>query len=271
MNKFVYINSQNEEVNFLGEDIIITNADDIYSNSWKTETVYNKICGFKKKTSNYKIGIAICKKNTSEIFNSISDIFEKDIIKKEPGTLVCDDWYIKGYFTEKKVSSYIKMANYIAYEYAFTPDEASWHKECRYVYRINDKEKSDRGLNYPYDFPYDYISEISSSNLNNLSAFDADFIMTVYGPVIDPKVLINNHIYQIFGEITGNEYITINSKEKTIIRTAENGEKINEFANQNKESRIFENIPSGSNTIIINPNANVDIVLLYERSDPEWS
>ena len=44
--------------------------------------------------------------------------------------------------------------------------------------------------------------------------------MIIYGPCADPKIMIEGNTYQIFETLEKNEYITIDSQKKTIVKNA---------------------------------------------------
>lgn len=271
MRKFYYVNSKNEKIDFT--ELVLKDASSIFSRGWNTDTSYNKIIGFNKKTTTYSIKLNIIGANAYDMANYILNVVEKDVILQKHGKLVCDDWYIYGYITKSKNSEFKKSSNAIGLELTFITDSTFWNKEDLYVFRLNDTGSGaeQRGLGYEYDYPYDYLSPISSELLTNENFIDSPAIITIYGPVDTPKVIINGHTYEVDVELGSQEYLVINGIEKTVIRTTRNGEKINEFSKRNKDSYIFQKIAPGDNNVIIRPECNVDIVLLNERGEPEWT
>lgn len=271
MRNLYYINSKNERIDFTNS-LIVKDASALFGRAWNTDTSYNKIIGFNKKTTNYSFKIEIIDKNAFDIANNILNVAEKDVILQKPGKLYCDDWYINGYIIKSKNTGYSKKSNHISLDLTFITDSVFWNKEDLYVFRINDagSDATQRGLGYKYDYPFDYLSPISSELLTNENFIDSPAIITIYGPADKPKVIIGGHIYQVKVVLDTQEYLVINGYDKTIVKTTRNGEKINEFANRNKESYIFQKIAPGDNTVIITPECNVDIVLLSERGEPEW-
>ena len=67
-----------------------------------------------------------------------------------------------------------------------------------------------------------------------------------------------------------NEFLTIDSVLKTIVLTKRDGSTENCFNYRNKDSYIFEKIPSGTSNIS-SGNFNFEITLLEERSEPKWT
>lgn len=272
MRKLTYINSKNEKIE-LSNAVIVKDAGALFGRNWSAETSYNKIIGFTKKIINYSLTVTIVGDDAYDKANKLLDVFEKDIILQKAGRLICDDWYIDGYITKSSNSEYNKKSQLISLKLTFTTDLKSWIKESLYVYRKGDSGAGAirRGLGYEYDYPYDFLSPISSELLINENYIESPAIIKIYGAVIDPKVAIGGHVYQVFTTLLDNEYLIINAYDKTITKVGRNGVKTNEFANRNKDSYIFEKIPVGANNVIITPEANVDIILLNERGEPEWT
>ncbi|MBQ0113625.1 MAG: hypothetical protein KBT03_10880 [Bacteroidales bacterium] len=270
MRKLVYTNSRNESID-LTKYVIVSDAASLFSRSWNSETSQNKLIGFSKKVATYSITLDVIGKDSTEKANHILNVLEKDVIFQKSGTLKCDDWYLKGYFVKSSTGNYVKFSNRITLKLTFTSDLNYWIKESLYIYRKNDEQTSDRGLGYAYDFPYDYLSPISSAILTNSNFMDSPFIMTIYGAVVNPKVIIGGHVYEVETTLDSNEYLIINAYDKTITKVKKNGERVNEFALRNKESYIFQKIAPGDNTVIINPLCNVDVVVMSERGEPEWT
>lgn len=268
-----YINNQNESVD-LTEYLVVTDASALFGRSWNAETLStsNKIVGFSKKNQNFSIKLCVYGDDAEEKLTSILNIFEKDIVINKKGKLICNGWTIEGNIQQSTTNTYLKTANMVNMTVKFITDSYFWNKEQLYVHRIYDIEPgaTNRGLGYEYDYPYDFLSPISSETLSNDGFTDTPFKIVVYGPVVNPSIAIGGHVYQVFTVVEQNEYLVIDGQNKTITRVTRRGEKINEFARRNKQSYIFQKIPAGDNPVVILPECNVDIVLLKERSEPEW-
>ena len=197
-------------------------------------------------------------------------MIEKDIAAVKAGTLKYGQWYLPGYFTNKKTNGFYKCSNSIKMTLEFITDVDKWRRENHFTYRVNDEAVEERGLGYSYGYPYDFLSSINAQNLYNHSYTDSNFILNVYGPAINPAVTIAGSVYKVETELLKNEYLTINTKDKTIIKTAVKGEKVNEYANRSLDSYIFKKIPVGMNSVAVTPNCNFDIIVIEERSEPTW-
>lgn len=99
----------------------------------------------------------------------------------------------------------------------------------------------------------------------------SNFELIIYGPCTDPKITINNYPYQIFDTLSAGEYITVNSRAKTVTKNLGNGTMQNIFEKRAKDKSIFEPIPSGSLAVNWNGEFGFDFTVFKERSVPKWS
>lgn len=93
-------------------------------------------------------------------------------------------------------------------------------KDVTRVFGVSSTEKqSSEGLDYSYDFPFDF----SQSSANNLLKTDAfvpfDFTIIFSGPCTTPYVQIGDNIYRVYTTLLENEYLTIDSLNKKIYKT----------------------------------------------------
>jgi phage-related protein len=94
--------------------------------------------------------------------------------------------------------------------------------------------------------------------------------MIIFGPCSAPTVYVSGHAYTVNCDAELGEYITIDSVEKTVTKTAIDGTTTNVFNLRGRESYIFEKIGAGANTVVWDGGYGVDIILMEERSEPKW-
>ena len=95
---------------------------------------------------------------------------------------------------------------------------------------VLDKEVTTKNLDYPFDYSYDYLNSLHERRINNTGFVGSEFEIVIYGAVTNPIIIyIGGHAYEVCCEISNNEYLTINSRTKTIVLTRYNGEKVNCF------------------------------------------
>ena len=104
------------------------------------------------------------------------------------------------------------------------------------------------------------------------------FQMVIYGPVSNPQLTLGGNRYALNMEIPSGSYVTVTSiaGRRTIVMTAENGDKTNVFdkgrrgTGLNGGEYIFQPIPPGDSTVEWN-GFGVDLTVYAEESEPPWS
>lgn len=150
-------------------------------------------------------------------------------------------------------------------------DRPVWIKERKYEFvKSIDGKISSPYLDYPHDYPYDYMGTVKGTgNIINGGLQACDFKWIIYGPCTNPRILIDGNPYEVKTVVSDREYLTIDSRENTVVRTRLNGFNVNEFNNRQKEPSIFTRIPVGNSNITWDGNFGHDLILFMERSEPE--
>lgn len=279
---FRYVNHLNETLTDMDSKVWV-NESDLHDYEWDTITQSDKISGFTRGITQKSLPLRIIADTEEEkwqILNQIYEIAEKDILSKSYGKFWVGDYYFKCYVLKTKKSDYRKRAfRYAANEITLVSDYPYWIKETVHVFLRRDDDSSGgdapivttkRNFDYNYDFPYDYLSAEGVRKLYNPSFTASNFRMIIYGSAHNPQVKIGDYTYQVNVDLLSSEYITIDSVEKTIIKTKFDGTKENVFGDRNKESYIFQKIEAGNNSVIWDGSFRFDVVLFDERSEPLW-
>ena len=88
---------------------------------------------------------------------------------------------------------------------------------------------------------------------------------------MNPKIHIAGHTYEVNCEIGADEYLTIDSLDKTIVLKKNDGTTVNCFNLRNRDSYIFQTIPQGKNVVLWDNSFGFDVILFEERSEPKWT
>lgn len=129
-------------------------------------------------------------------------------------------------------------------------------------------DKNSPNLDYNYDYSYE-TPGIRTWNLDHYAT--SEFKLTIYGYCENPRILVNGYPYQIFGTVEENEFLVIDSREKTVTHYLNNGTTENWFDFRNKENSVFEPLPSGNLTLTWDGTYGFDILAYLERSEPRWT
>lgn len=273
LEKLRYINHINETLDF-GTDKLFVNENELRDFEWSVTSVNDKISGFKKGIVTKAIPVIIKCKSAAEgieIRNKLFEVFEKDVRTQKHGKIVIGDYYLRCYVTGSKKAEYLISKSYMELELTVQTDYPEWTKESTIAFR-GDPESGAAFLDYSFDFPFDYKNGLEIETINNTDFVASNFRIVICGKAENPAIFIGGHEYSVDVYIEKGEYLTIDSIDKTVILTRNNGEKVNCFNLRNKNSYIFEKIPPGSSYVSTSIKGLIfDITLLEERSEPKWT
>jgi hypothetical protein len=271
LEKLQYINHIGEAIQF-GNNGLFVNKNDLHDFAWSVTSKNDRISAFRKGVVKKTIPVLIACNTEEEGIkarNRIFEVMEKDVLAMKHGKIIINGYYLKCFITGSKKKEYLKNKKVMQFSLSVQTDFPMWVKETTTTFNYG-KGSQGTNLDFNNDFPYDYTSNLLGQSLNNTAFVPVEFRMNIYGPCINPKVTIAGHEYEVAKEFQANEYLTIDSREKTIILTHTDGTKENCFNLRNKESYIFEKIPVGVSQVSNNGAFKFDMVLLEERGEPKW-
>lgn len=268
-----FINHVNEELIF-GKGGVFVNYSDLHDYRWQYTADGDKISVFKRGIVTKNIPVVVACQNADDgisIINQLMEYSEKDILVKQPGRLVVGQYYLPCYITGSAKSDYLAKRGYMIATLEVVTDQPAWIKETKFSFNYGGgHHSSGTDMDFNSDFPFDYSNPLSSQMVENPGFTGSDFRMVIYGECEDPHIGVGEHLYEVDCTIGPHEYLTIDSKKKTIILTKQNGTTENKFRYRNRESYIFEKIPSGETLVSWDGDYKFDIILYEERSEPKW-
>lgn len=268
LDRLTYVSSIGNTIEFGNpESHILINTNNLRDYGWSYSQSYKHITEFSKNLSSKTLPILIYGSDVKSIADNLFETIENDVLLKKYGRLYSGDYYISGYFTGSSKTSYT-ADGFLKLNLTFVTDRPYWVRETSYQYRPDSEELE--GLSYPYGYPYDFLASVSAQDIINPSFTDQNIRLIIYGECVNPVVMIDDHIYGVNVMIDENEYVTIDTAEKTIVLTRQDGTSENVFNARNRNYYIFQKITKGKHTISVLPVTNVDLTILEERSEPKW-
>lgn len=272
LEEIIYINHLNEAL-FFNTSKIFVQTSDLHDFVWDTNSKNDKISGFKRGIKPKSISIVIkgsTEKECSELCNRLFEVMEKDILAVKPGKLFVGDYYLKCFVVSSQKTEYIRTQGILKTTLKITTQHPFWIKEKKTTFGYGNGTTG-TNLDYNRDFPSDYSSNMLGTELNNTNFVESNFLINIYGACEEPRITIGGHIYEVSASVGANEFLTIDSINKTIILTHEDGNRENCFNLRNKDSYIFQKIPAGVSKVSSNTVFKFDVILLEERSEPKWT
>lgn len=150
-------------------------------------------------------------------------------------------------------------------------DDPVWRHSDSYNISFSD-ETAYQYLDFPYDFKYDYKGVLPGyTSIDNESTEPADYILTIHGPAVNPKVVINGIPVGAYVALGSAQDLVISTKDKTVTKVygtiAEN-----QFNNRYKgDVSMFTKLPVGTVSMLWSGQFDFDIEVVEERREPAWS
>lgn len=274
--KIRYTNSQGEVVDLLNFQTRLKDAN-FHNYTWEYDRVIRNygvgITRFRKSEKEYEASIIFRgDANTrKENLNHFLEVAEKDIIRMTPGRIIYEDYYIDAFVISSSTYPY-NGAEWTQKDVIFLCPNPFWiHEESRSFPPIPSSSKGEAYLDYEHDYPYDYTMPYGGDVIWNVDHYaPCEFLMTVFGPAADPRVLINGHPYQIYTTLDTNEYLQIDSRENKVIKYLANGIQQDIYDLRAKQESVFDPITPGNISVVWPGEFGFDLTLFCERSEPRW-
>ena len=273
LDKFIYENHLGQRFEGLPNGVYL-NYSDLRDYSWSYDTINNRISRFYRGITSRKIPLVVYGNSGDEAvsaMNRLHELAEVDIVAKIPGKIFVGDYYTRGYITGSVKSNYLIRRKYCKIELTLTSDDPAWYREHLYRFMPTPSTDVGEGFDYPFGYPYDYsIKSKTTQNIECNSISGNEFRLAVYGSVTNPYIKIGGHEYSVKGAIGIGETLLIDSLRKKITLTSQVGQEHNWFDNRNRDSYIFEPIPTGYHTVSWDGSFGFDLTVIEKRSEPRW-
>lgn len=274
LEKIIFRNHLGEEIES-GQGGFYVNSNDLRDYTWSYEESSDRIVGFKRGVVKKSIPIVILTENEEKavcLKNWITTLSEKDVCDMNPGRIIINGCYMRGYIYESKKTKYYYNKRFLQSTLKFVSDEPQWVTESTKAFHPVGSDTGYPHLDYPYDYDYDYAPDIISVGHINLDHYaPCKYLLKIYGPAINPAVTIGGIVRQVYTTLEAGQYLLIDSRDKTVKRVLNDGSVLNEFDNRRRGTKsIFEPITPGMNGVTWNNAFGFDLTLFIERSEPEW-
>lgn len=272
-----YVSSNRKEYNLIGDKMRSTSGV-FHDYEWDPETVSqkmgDKVTGFTKKAKTYSLTLTVRGKleERKSLIDELTDEFEHDIINITPGRIYFGEWYIDCYIKNKTTGISGTWNNWTELSVGIYCPYPSWiREESRLFTAVLPETEQGIYLDYEYDYNYDYTMPYGGDVIWQVDHFaPCEFLMTIFGPCTDPRVVINRKIYQVYVTLAENDYLQIDSRENTVIKYAANGIQQDIYDLRAKQESIFDPITPGNIRVVWPGDFGFDLTLYCERSEPRW-
>ena len=207
----------------------------------------------------------------AEAAEKLFTIANRDVVYKKIGKLYFKDQYLNCYIVGSQYEN-AERARIVRKTMGVYAPKPIWITEAsRSFLKIRGSGGTEEYLDYEYDYEYDYSTPTDGSEIWEVDHFaPCEFLMTIFGPVSNPRILINGYPYEVYTELGSNDYLQIDSRNNKVIKYLSNGTRQDMYNYRAKQQSIFEPITPGNITVMWPGTYGFDLTLFCERSEPKW-
>ena len=126
-------------------------------------------------------------------------------------------------------------------------------------------------MDFPEDFSFDFSPTKKGTAVWEVDhIIPSDFELIIYGPCVNPRILVNEYPYEVYVTLERNEYLIIDSRTNTVMRYLQNGTAQSAFNERSLENSVFKRIPEGLLNINWSGEFGFDLTLFLNRREPPW-
>lgn len=289
MLNFKYISSRGNEYNLLTEASMITecNAFDYKFNPVTFGKKYGaKIFGFEMEMKTFDAVLYVFGNNRKTLINNLIADFDYDVMTQAAGTFICNGYSIKGYSVGgSDASNNSGSLLWDSFKRSFICEYPFWSKQTFFKLFADTAvtpEWADIKDYLPVspdgkaDYEWDYMTHIGKNgSFVNTDLTGSEWVIVINGETENPEIRIGDNIIKMNITVGSGEYLTIDSRTKTITLTRAGGTVENAYGYRDVSVDIFKRIPPGTIPVYWNDdeqgNFSWTLTTYDERTAPLWN
>lgn len=262
-----YVSSSGEEVP-LSSDGAVCSVTDLMEWAYDVDDSNGRIRGFTKDVDTVKIPVTAYSKGVAARIYRVTSRDRRDV---SPGRLYAGDWYVECFITGASYENWWDERGLMKIQLSVTVEEHVWHKDTT---KVITSRGDASGLDFVYDFPYDFGFTSTSVTVDNDGFEDADLLIRVYGPCTSPIVTVGGNEYGADVELLSGEYLEISTADKTLVITRYDGDKENAFPDilgeymEGSGSYVFQKLQPGLAEVTWSGSYDLDVVVVQNADQP---
>ena len=284
-----YISSRGTEYDLLTDDRFVTecNAFDYEFTPVTFGKKYgSKVYGFEMEQKEIEATFYVFGENRKAQINELIAAFDYDVLNEKSGTLVCNGYSIPAYSISASDSSNNSSSLlWDTFTRRFLCPYPFWSKQTLFelfqdsstsIEWTDIKDYLPVSENGKADYEWDYMTHVGKNGeLVNEALTGSDYVIVINGATEVPSITIGDLTITLDVAIDEHEYITIDSRAKTITLTYADGTTENIFGSRDVSVDIFQKIPYGTIPVYWDDEGTGEyswtIALYDERTAPLWN
>lgn len=230
---------------------------------------------FRRKSKEYELVLDF-RGNQEERADAAEEflkITNRDIINEKMGRLYFKNHYLNCYVISSEYKN-VGRARVVQKTYGIYAPRPVWITEEKRLFQkiVGNSGETGDFLDYEHDYNYDYTMPYSGDVIWQVDHYaPCEYEMIIYGPCVDPRIVINGHIYQVYVTLDENDYLKINSRENSVVQYLANGTQRDLYDYRVKiTGSLFDLITPGNVRVVWSGEFGFDLTLFCERSEPRW-
>ena len=251
---------------------------------WTYETGVRSIRGQSKPVREVSVSITFASYDDADAFASACN---GDVAAGTPGRITTgiiesalntSPWYARAYITDMSFDT-ITPTCIVCSATVVLLDGGVWYRDSSTILSKSSAGSSYDYLDYPHGYDYDFLGMTTTDDIvvESSSTDSVDIRIVVQGPAVNPYVMIDGNRYEVDDTIDAGWTITIDTREKTIIKSSDTGIVTNDFAlgvrgdGVGSGTYVFERLRVGRHTVAWSSSGNIEVTVYDERCLPPWS
>ena len=280
-----YIASNGTEYDLLTDDHFVTECNAF--NYGFTPITFgkrygSKVYGFEMPQKEINATLYAFGVDRKNFINELIAEFDKDVLAMTPGTLVCNGYSIPAYCISQEDCT-VNTSNLLwdSFKRTFLCPYPFWSKQSfnkLFVTSATEPEWEDIKDYVPVsengkaDYMFDYMTHTGKNDsFTNEDLTGSEYVLVINGSASLPEIRIGDLTISMNLNILTDEFLTIDSRAKTIVLTHADGTTENAFGYRDVSVDIFQKIPKGEIYVYWDGDYSWTLTLYDERTAPLWN
>lgn len=275
---FRYVSNNGDTIEFSGESPFYANPDSLRSYEVGYNLVRNTVTRFTREAAKVDFPITIfadTEREGAQLLDRLQQAFDHDVRMHAAGRLELDSYHTSAFVTTLGFESDDSSGLFeIEVSTELLVPKPVWILEETHSYSPSRESMELDGLDYPYDFDFDFYGGSTSGSITNPLSWPCDVRIVIYGAASNPYIYIGDNRYEVDVEVPEGGLLIIDGLDKSKIELRNQyGESTNVFerridGTQGSGTYVFEKIKAGVNPVSWDGSFPFDIVICGERSWP---
>ena len=265
--------STGETIPLEGPDIWAQTAEGLRGREWSYTLGYRSLTGVSRTAREAELDLTYVR--CPEKVDSTRRLFDADVAAGTPGTFDADGWTTRAYVVKAEPQTITPTM--VETQLTVVLLDGVWRRET--TTHHDPRTDAGSGLDYPHDYPHDYGGMSILDTVANTSGMPQPIRLTIFGPCVNPYVIIGPNRYEVDVTIPASSRLEIDgtADARTVIMISDTGLRTNLFAKavrgtgRGSGTYIFEPLPPGTSTISWAGGFEFDLTAIEERSEPPWT